>query len=76
MNKEIPEVIEQDVFGGKETSKAEKVKPKPVQLWTLKCGCVIYDNGEAFVVNEFCPVDSIRAVAAQYGVKPSEEADE
>jgi len=53
-----------------------KVKPKPVRLWTLKCGCAIYDNGKSFVVNEFCPVDSIRAVSAQYGFKPSEEADE
>ena len=43
---------------------------KPVKLWTLKCGCKVFDNGKGFVINEFCTVDAIRAVAAQYGVTP------
>ena len=51
-------------------------KLKYVALWTLKCGCVVYDTGKEYVVNEFCPVDSVRALGAAAGVKPREGADE
>ena len=51
---------------------SEKVKP---MLWTLKCGCEVYYDGESFIINEFCGDDNIRAVAAMAGIKPREATE-